>query len=402
MKKSTQRICKFCKELFTIPKYLPYYSCQHCRKKEEHERLLVHKECKLCGKLISTSAQTLICKTCSATLKNSNYERYTCENCNNEFVRVGEETKCNHCRKKEIVDAHSNVCMFCNINTHKTKVCAACKSLGLQHPRKICLQCKTIFVAESKNWEENAFCSESCKHEWNAAHSHPRSTNRTKAQLEEQIKHVLLINPNSTTKDITAEIGINPGALSRKHICISDIRKDLNLPNLKYKGSLFEDDVYKILIELGLEVHREKTYNDLKYTRYLRYDFFIPSLNLLIEADGQQHYEEIDPWGTRHKIVLRDRIKNKYAFENSINLLRVQYFRYYNKLKVENFKTLIKDIQCRYYETGSVKLFNCWNGSELIPISSEACSLEQERSTTIPEGSTDEANASGNGSYPNK
>ena len=54
-------------------------------------------------------------------------------------------------------------------------------------------------------------------------------------------------------------------------------------------------------------------------------------------------------------------------------------------------------------ETTTVKLFNCWDGGEkLFPISSEACSKKQERSTTIPEGSTIEANAIGNGSYPNK
>ena len=55
----------------------------------------------------------------------------------------------------------------------------------------------------------------------------------------------------------------------------------------------------------------------------------------------------------------------------------------------------------RLLETSTVKLFNCWNGSELIPISSEAC-VTQERSTTIPKGSTIEANAIGNGSCPNK
>ena len=63
---------------------------------------------------------------------------------------------------------------------------------------------------------------------------------------------------------------------------------------------------------------------------------------------------------------------------------------------------MINALLPRLLETSTVKLFNCWNGSELIPISSEACSEEQERSTTILEGSTIEANAIGNGSCPNK
>lgn len=74
---------------------------------------------------------------------------------------------------------------------------------------------------------------------------------------------------------------------------------------------------------------KEKRFNDLKDKKPLSYDRFLPSLNLLIEYDGEQHFRYKEFW---HKNIIafiqykwRDHIKTEYAYTNKINLLRISY-----------------------------------------------------------------------------
>lgn len=62
-----------------------------------------------------------------------------------------------------------------------------------------------------------------------------------------------------------------------------------------------------------------------------KFDFYIPSRNLLIEYDGEQHFHPI-PMG-KYKVTVdavnqtkrRDRIKTKYARSHGIRLIRISY-----------------------------------------------------------------------------
>ena len=50
--------------------------------------------------------------------------------------------------------------------------------------------------------------------------------------------------------------------------------------------SLGEEKIITILKKEKVPFEREKTFKDLKHGLY-RYDFYLPSLNVLIEFDGQ-------------------------------------------------------------------------------------------------------------------
>ena len=59
----------------------------------------------------------------------------------------------------------------------------------------------------------------------------------------------------------------------------------------------------------------------------LRYDFFIPSKNTLIEFDGEQHYKffpkfhrDIADFEVMQK---RDKIKDRFAQDNNLTLVRI-------------------------------------------------------------------------------
>ena len=63
-----------------------------------------------------------------------------------------------------------------------------------------------------------------------------------------------------------------------------------------------------------------------KYT--LPFDFYIPSLNILIEYDGEGHYKDI--YGNFEGRVKKDLIKTNYCLEHNIKLIRIPYWEYDN------------------------------------------------------------------------
>lgn len=95
------------------------------------------------------------------------------------------------------------------------------------------------------------------------------------------------------------------------------------------KTSSLEEHIIKIFQKEKINFEREKTYKDLKQGWY-RYDFFIPSLNLLIEVDGEGHFKPINKFHKTRQDFLkaqeRDRRKNSYALAHKIPLYRIPYW----------------------------------------------------------------------------
>lgn len=63
---------------------------------------------------------------------------------------------------------------------------------------------------------------------------------------------------------------------------------------------------------------------DCKYKRTLEFDFYLKDLNVCIEYDGKQHFEE-SWYGNLDIQQKRDKIKDKYCKENNIKLIRISY-----------------------------------------------------------------------------
>lgn len=62
--------------------------------------------------------------------------------------------------------------------------------------------------------------------------------------------------------------------------------------------------------------------------KMLRFDFILPTYNIIIECDGRQHFEPIDIFrGTQgfDTLVSHDNIKNQYCKKNNIHILRIPY-----------------------------------------------------------------------------
>ena len=78
----------------------------------------------------------------------------------------------------------------------------------------------------------------------------------------------------------------------------------------------------------GFEYEKQKTFDDCIFEDKLKFDFYLPEVNLLIEFDGIQHFEPVDFFGGKRefkKQIKRDEIKNNYCLDNNIHLLRIKY-----------------------------------------------------------------------------
>jgi very-short-patch-repair endonuclease len=87
-----------------------------------------------------------------------------------------------------------------------------------------------------------------------------------------------------------------------------------------------EHTAWQTLLAIGIDFEREKGFPSLRRKYPLRFDFFLPSLSLLIEVDGAQHGRE---WPGRTESLAvnqdRDAIKDRWANENGYRLVRIPH-----------------------------------------------------------------------------
>lgn len=101
-----------------------------------------------------------------------------------------------------------------------------------------------------------------------------------------------------------------------------------------------EITIKKCLDEHNIEYVREKKFNNCRgIKRMLPFDFYLPKYNLLIEYDGEQHFKIINYWGGKNGLKrqqINDEIKNVYAKNQNIKLLRIKYTEIKNIEKILN------------------------------------------------------------------
>lgn len=98
----------------------------------------------------------------------------------------------------------------------------------------------------------------------------------------------------------------------------------------KCNESKGEKKISDILNSLGIKYTSQKRFPECKYKNTLSFDFYVSNKKskLLIEFDGKQHFESVDIFGGDNGLrvtQLRDKIKNDFAKEKDIPLLRIPY-----------------------------------------------------------------------------
>jgi hypothetical protein len=118
------------------------------------------------------------------------------------------------------------------------------------------------------------------------------------------------------------------------------------------KESYGEKLVAEILFSMGLIPeecvtkrnckNREKSFEDCtnkgggKVCRRLRFDFYLPELNTLIEYDGEQHFIQRGKFGSKFDSLKKnDIVKNNFCLDKNIKLIRIHYKLPVNELEIE-------------------------------------------------------------------
>lgn len=103
-----------------------------------------------------------------------------------------------------------------------------------------------------------------------------------------------------------------------------------------------EDYISQIFTKEKISYIREKTFSDLHYGK-LRYDFYLPDLNILVEYDSEIHFKEVPKFHKKYNdfshAQQNDRIKNSYALAHNIPLYRIPYW---NLKQIKCFNDIIQ------------------------------------------------------------
>lgn len=124
------------------------------------------------------------------------------------------------------------------------------------------------------------------------------------------------------------------------HICsVQSLNKGSTMSCGCMKKSRGEMYVENLLKEFNIYFEKQKSFENCKRKKRLRFDFFLPIQNICIEYDGEQHYKPIKYWGGEEnfkEIQLNDQIKNDFCKKNNIRLVRIPY----TKSKQEIFEII--------------------------------------------------------------
>lgn len=112
----------------------------------------------------------------------------------------------------------------------------------------------------------------------------------------------------------------------------SDKLKSGNTTSCGCITSKGEAKIEKILKENNIKYIKQKTFSDLiGNNNKLKFDFYLPDFNMLIEYQGIQHYEPREQFGGEEQFLLQqsyDQKKREYCEKHSIKLIEVPYTDY--------------------------------------------------------------------------
>ena len=120
----------------------------------------------------------------------------------------------------------------------------------------------------------------------------------------------------------------------------------------KCPSSSGEEAVEHSLIKIGIDYIKEHSFPELPRRRF---DFYLPSINAVIEFDGGQHFHEVELWGGSDSLERNqkaDILKNDLCSYLGVDLLRIPYWEFRNVDEiVTNFVTTTKALNDILYSS---------------------------------------------------
>lgn len=119
--------------------------------------------------------------------------------------------------------------------------------------------------------------------------------------------------------------------------------------------SIYERTIEKEIQKYKIIYEKEKVFEDCRNpeTNFVLYfNFYIPSKNILIEVDGEQHFKKESVFHSSTekekeenfiKLKNRDNFKNFYALQNGITLIRISYKDIINKKYIKIIQNIVNN-----------------------------------------------------------
>jgi DNA-directed RNA polymerase subunit RPC12/RpoP len=120
----------------------------------------------------------------------------------------------------------------------------------------------------------------------------------------------------------------------------------------KCKKSKMEKKIEKFLEQNNIRFEPQKRFFDCRDLYPLPFDFYLLEFNLLIEAQGRQHFEPVDCFGGESKFIIlktHDTIKKEYCVNKNINFLEINY-KHFDDIE----DILIKELKLNFLENEHV------------------------------------------------
>ena len=345
--------CSFCEILFTPTSKQAHLCSKNCRDgywARENKKTQPIRPCRECG--VDFMPRDMNANFCQAKCR-QNFNRkkanergrqpvnaeVSCVECGDSFVRLNSLNKsCPDCTEKRRIGGNKMRTVKCQLchesfpcsGAGRYRYCSACRekypTTIPQQSKKPCEQCGEPFTHMRK---DARFCSFTCSSKWlNATGQGPRYDD---SELLARI--VTVINSHErclSQEELLAEARVTHKVLLAREwtmeFLYTSAGRSYDAPVL---NSRFEERVYSVLSDLvpGMVIEHDKTLPGMLGFKKgeQRADLFIQELNLLVEADGDQHLDGRGDLENLDYIQANDRLKNNYALSNGITLIRIPY-----------------------------------------------------------------------------
>lgn len=251
-------------------------------------------------------------------------------------------------------------------NSYKSgnKCLAKCSDKAKEEFFNILHSNEHILLSEYKNTNIKVLIDFKCGHEphlitpshYKSGRGCPKCVNNTKSQGKEELIRLLKTNGHILLSEyvdahtkvlIDFNCGHEPNWTKP-----NNYKNGARCPECNVNKG--EVALRNLLLDMGYEVKTQHKYEDLKDKRMLPYDFYLPEYNLLIELDGEHHrqemyyksknditdMDEVDAYLKLCDRQYKDKLKDDYAKDNNIPLLRIEYN---SKIDLDKWKQLILD-----------------------------------------------------------
>lgn len=156
-------------------------------------------------------------------------------------------------------------------------------------------------------------------------------------EVYEEVLEKLILEHNKyiTVHDLAEYFKVTHSLIVLNKVDIKGINSKYGF-HANWKG--FEDKIFKYLSKYcpNISILPQKTFPDCKNPKTkgsqgrLKYDFFLPEYNMLIECDGPGHFDKACIFYSE-EVLERDAYKTEYARSKGIFLLRIKYSKSYNE-----------------------------------------------------------------------